>query len=321
MLIICGTAWIFSTCGDLKKSNTDTETAINATKVDTQQKTSQNKTAATETPSESETGYEGDIQSIFSSIVQQKQSDINNNSIEVENAYVTESGHLYIVLNNHNVIDVGQVRDSSPMDNVTDKQYTVHFYDYDGSPICSREVSEGEMAIAPDNPIRDGYVFIGWDKPFSAVYSDLDVTAQYQPLASLPQITLKDAAVFTGINSVDVEIDIQNHPGILGATLQLDYDGSVLSLVSAESGSSLDSLTFTKPGRFESPCKFTWDGIELNDSDICDGTMLKMTFVIADGVSAGVYPITLSYDENDIINADLEPVEININSGSIIIIS
>ena len=305
-------------CGDLNNSNTDTETAINATEADTHQTATQNKTAAPETPSESEDVYEGDIQSIVSNLIRQNHSD---SSTEVENAYVTESSHLYIVLNNHNVIDAGQVRDNSPMDNATDKQNTVHFYDYDGSLICSREVSEGEMAIAPNNPSRDGFVFIGWDKPFSSVVSDLDVTAQYQPLAFLPQITLKDAAVFTGSSSVDVDIDIQNNPGILGMTLQLDYDSSVLSLVSAESGSALDSLTFTKPGRFESSCKFTWDGIELNDSDICDGTMLKLTFAIADGVSAGVYPISLSYDENDIINADLEPVEIGIKSGNIIIIS
>ena len=57
--------------------------------------------------------------------------------------------------------------------------YTVTFVDYDGRVLSEQRVAEGEAAIAPEAPTREGYDFIGWDKEFNAVYEDMTVTAQY----------------------------------------------------------------------------------------------------------------------------------------------
>ena len=60
------------------------------------------------------------------------------------------------------------------------KQYTVTFKDWDGSTIITRTVNHGSSATAPSDPNRDGYNFIGWDKAFNNVISDLTITAQYE---------------------------------------------------------------------------------------------------------------------------------------------
>ena len=60
------------------------------------------------------------------------------------------------------------------------KQYTVTFKDWDGSTIITRTVNHGSSATAPSDPNRDGYNFIGWDKAFNNVTSDLTITAQYE---------------------------------------------------------------------------------------------------------------------------------------------
>lgn len=69
--------------------------------------------------------------------------------------------------------------------------YTVTFYDYDRSVIgvkLSEEddtltyiqtVNEGESAIAPTSPFREGYEFKGWNKDYSCVNSNLEITALY----------------------------------------------------------------------------------------------------------------------------------------------
>ncbi len=57
--------------------------------------------------------------------------------------------------------------------------YTVTFIDYDESVIAEVKVEEGKDAVAPDDPIREGYHFTGWDKAFNNVTEDLTVTAQY----------------------------------------------------------------------------------------------------------------------------------------------
>ena len=57
--------------------------------------------------------------------------------------------------------------------------YIVTFIDYDESVIAEVKVEEGKDAVAPDDPIREGYHFTGWDKAFNNVTEDITVTAQY----------------------------------------------------------------------------------------------------------------------------------------------
>jgi len=64
--------------------------------------------------------------------------------------------------------------------------YTVTFVDgVDGSTIASMSVKEGQAATAPAAPVHAGYEFVGWDKDFSNVTSNMTVTALYQQTATL----------------------------------------------------------------------------------------------------------------------------------------
>ena len=61
-----------------------------------------------------------------------------------------------------------------------DAKFTVEFVDFDGSVLSSQTVYIGEDAVAPADPIREGYTFIGWDKGFSRVQSNVTVNALYR---------------------------------------------------------------------------------------------------------------------------------------------
>lgn len=64
--------------------------------------------------------------------------------------------------------------------------YTVTFVDgVDGSTIASMSVKEGQAATAPAAPVHAGYEFVGWDKDFSNVTSNMTVTALYEQTATL----------------------------------------------------------------------------------------------------------------------------------------
>ena len=58
-------------------------------------------------------------------------------------------------------------------------RFTVSFKDYDGTVISTQTVVSGKGAIAPGNPSRVGYTFVGWDKSFDAITDNTTVTAQY----------------------------------------------------------------------------------------------------------------------------------------------
>ena len=71
-----------------------------------------------------------------------------------------------------------------------DADYVVTFFDWDNTVLAKVAVAAGEAATAPANPVREGYTFIGWDKDFSFVNSNLDVYAQYQMDAGERDMTL-----------------------------------------------------------------------------------------------------------------------------------
>lgn len=113
---------------------------------------------------------------------------------------------------------------------------------------------------------------------------------------------------------VTVRAVIQNNPGILGATLKLEYDAG-LTLISAESGEAFSSLVMTKPGKLTSPCKFIWDGQEISDGDIQDGEILNLSFQINKDVESGAeLAVKLSYVNGDIVNTELNPIDVSISN-------
>ena len=57
--------------------------------------------------------------------------------------------------------------------------FTVRFEDYNGDLISEQKVVKGKGAVEPDDPVREGFVFTGWDKAFDYIIADLTVIAQY----------------------------------------------------------------------------------------------------------------------------------------------
>ena len=72
--------------------------------------------------------------------------------------------------------------------------FTVRFVDWDGSVLSVQRVAKGCDAEEPDSPSRTGYLFTGWDVPYTNVQSDLTVTALYTVLSYTLTIYYVDAA-------------------------------------------------------------------------------------------------------------------------------
>ncbi len=147
---------------------------------------------------------------------------------------------------------------------------------------------------------------------------EIAISAQ-EPDDGLFKLVVGDVSAKAGAKGVEVPIVVKNNPGMLGMIISVTYDNS-LALVSAENGEAVSGvLTLTKPGSFASGCSFVWDGQELNDSDIKDGTVLLLKFDISESASAGKHAIMLSYDEGDIVDAELNDLSPELVSGGIVI--
>ncbi len=83
--------------------------------------------------------------------------------------------------------------------------HTVLFLDHDGTVLSTQTVADGAAAIAPPDPVREGWTFIGWDKDFSCVTSDMVVTALY--VQDVPSQYMKGDVNCDGIvDSADVTL-------------------------------------------------------------------------------------------------------------------
>lgn len=59
-------------------------------------------------------------------------------------------------------------------------QYTVRFYGKDGSPLIeTQSIEEGQNATPPTAPEVSGFHFVGWDKAYTTIKADIDITALY----------------------------------------------------------------------------------------------------------------------------------------------
>ena len=59
-------------------------------------------------------------------------------------------------------------------------EFAVTFEDFDGTVLKTETVLSGGDATPPDDPVREGYDFDGWDGDYTNVTSDVTVTATYE---------------------------------------------------------------------------------------------------------------------------------------------
>lgn len=197
--------------------------------------------------------------------------------------------------------------------------FKVIFLDYDGTKLSIQNVEKGKAAEEPEEPKRSGYHFIGWDKLFDSITSDLVIKAQYVQEGD-PLISIEDIRTSAGTKDVDVIVSIKNNPGILGMTLEISYDENVMKLISASNGEAVNNiLNLTSSKQLQNGSKFVWDGQEILPEDVKDGEILMLRFEISKDSVPGKYPVRFHYRKGDIVNTELNNLEIPIENGSIII--
>ncbi len=105
--------------------------------------------------------------------------------------------------------------------------FTVTFTDWDGSVIHTTEVRRGESAIAPFEPVREGYRFIGWSTSLDNITEDTTAVALYEADYILGDVNLDGV-----VNSLDAA-QILKHDAFLitlvdGGLLAADVNGDTI---------------------------------------------------------------------------------------------
>lgn len=137
---------------------------------------------------------------------------------------------------------------------------------------------------------------------------------------SLPILKVDNIKTKPGEKNVELVVSVENNPGILGMSFNVNYDDDAVKLVEVKSGTAVENvLTFTPSSELSKGCKFVWDGTELSSDQIRDGDVLVLSFEVMDDAKDGEYSVDVSYDDGDIVDYKLIPIDMNIKNGKIYI--
>lgn len=126
-----------------------------------------------------------------------------------------------------------------------------------------------------------------------------------------PTLTVGEVKASQG-ESVNVPITISGNPGMLGGKFSVSYD-SALKLTAVSQGEDFADMWFTKPGKLtENPIGLVFDNVE---PVVSNGVIVNLTFTAP--AEKGIYEIKVSYENGDVIDGELKPVNFTIVNGSI----
>lgn len=115
--------------------------------------------------------------------------------------------------------------------------------------------------------------------------------------------------------TVDIDIKFENNTGLIAALFELSYDKERLQLIEAKDGKLLESGTFSE-SYDEYPYVMVWNSASLkNFTD--NGVLVSLKFKVLDNAVSGKAFIDIKYEPDNVFDADLNNVVLNIKNGEI----
>ncbi len=201
------------------------------------------------------------------------------------------------------------------------KEYTVQFLDADGTMLSTQTVKHGEAAVPPADPVREGYVFVGWDsQEYACVTRDLTITAMYvEGEATTYSVTAKALGGGTvtpaGVSSVieGGSLTVYFQPDAFSRIETVVVDGVEIPLCTEYTFENITrnhtiEVTFVPTAEINLPGEELEHGTVIGHYEIIDG---EVVFVVEITPEEGY--------EVDGIYIDGEPADLEIVDGKYII--
>ena len=232
-------------------------------------------------------------------------------SYDEDNVYdISEENIAFEIINGAIIID-----SNDSTEPIQSNNHTVVFKDYNGTVLSTQTVKDGDSAVAPANPERNGYTFAGWSTAFDDVKSDLEIMALYNEANTNPTFVIDKVYANSGNKNIAVTVMVKNNPGIAAIALDIMYDKSALTLTGFTYNTEALAGASTTPFNANAyqPCLFMVNGTKNVEGDFLFSTMY---FDVADGIF-GTYPISVVYDEDNVYNIDEDNVAFDVTNGFI----
>ena len=132
--------------------------------------------------------------------------------------------------------------------------------------------------------------------------------------AEAPTATLGSPAGVLAGSEVVVDLTLSDNPGLVYLFFEYSYDKSALELVEATD----KGLLGTYVGNGSST--LVWQNATATENFTAKGVIASLKFKVKEGTAKGEYPITLTFDQENTIDKDFNPVEFTPVSGKVTVI-
>ena len=129
------------------------------------------------------------------------------------------------------------------------------------------------------------------------------------------QISISNATISSESPEAVVAVSIKNNPGIVSAKLIIEFDSEALTLTNVSDQGILGAY-YHSPS-FDSPYNLYWNNGSATNNFTSNGDIVKLTFRMNENTKSGTYPVFISYDEDNILNSDMDSVFFDTADGSI----
>lgn len=129
-------------------------------------------------------------------------------------------------------------------------------------------------------------------------------------------ITVSTSEITQGETTFDVKINVNNNPGITFAKFKVEFPQE-LALKNVTDGGIWGSNNHSN--NLSSPYTLYWNNGTATSDFTSNGTVATLTFEVAETISVGTYPITVSVVQGSTFNYNDDDVIFNTNSGGIIV--
>lgn len=134
--------------------------------------------------------------------------------------------------------------------------------------------------------------------------------------ANNASITVQSVTVQSG-ETIDVQLVMNNNPGIIGMTINVDYNSADLTLIEVRDGGILGTNTH-KP-ELSNPYTLSWSNDTAKSNIVTNGVIATLRFSVKSDARDIFSPIALRYDLDnyDIYNVDINPVKFTLVDGGV----
>ncbi len=130
-----------------------------------------------------------------------------------------------------------------------------------------------------------------------------------------PALVVSNVEAAKGDRAI-VTVSLVNNPGIIGLSMTLSCDESVLELEKVTNGEAFDSdYDMSYSEGISSGCTFMWDSTDVSEEDIQDGVLLVLQFRVKEDAAPGKSPVMMICDLDGTYDREINVVDLDVENG------